>query len=204
MDNQELDQWLDRLIAGEEAAFDVIYQLTRTKIYGTVAALIRNKEDVNDIVSEIYCQLWRALPNYDRKRPFLFWLNGLVIKQVNNWRRQIWRRFRLLEKKTRLYEEQYVEMPEVSLIETESNSEMQSLMNRLPFKLRAVIIYRFYYEFSYEQIAELLRIPVGTAKSRNHLALKQLRKWVDTKQVEEGLTEHVYLKKDKRIANEPN
>ncbi|RNB87881.1 sigma-70 family RNA polymerase sigma factor [Brevibacillus fluminis] len=204
MDNQELDQWVDRLIAGDEAAFDHVYQLTRTKLYGTVASLVHNREDVNDIVSEIYYQLWRALPSYDRKRPFLFWLNGLVIKQVSNWRRQVWRRFRLLEKRTRLHEEPDASLPGDALMVTETQRDMQQAISRLPFKLRTVILYRFYYEYTYEQIAELLQIPVGTVKSRNHLAIKQLRKWVDLKQVEEGLCEHVHREENKRVASEPN
>ncbi|MDK8181810.1 sigma factor [Paenibacillus sp. UMB4589-SE434] len=98
MNDQQLHIWLDRLLDGDLSAFDFIYSQTKHKVYGTVAALVSNKEDVNDIVSEIYCQLWKALPSYDRSRPFLFWLNGIVIKQVHNWRRQIWRQFRLFER----------------------------------------------------------------------------------------------------------
>lgn len=180
MNDQMVDIWLDRLMDGDQEAFEVVYSLTRTKIYGTVAAMVSNKEDVHDIVNEIYYQLWRALPSYDRKRPFLFWLNGIVIRQVKNWRRQIWRRFRLLERKNRLREEPHVETLDEPLLKTESSQEMQRAIMALPFKLRIVIVYRYYYEYSYDQIAELLQIPPGTAKSRSHLALKRIRAWFDT------------------------
>lgn len=180
MNEQIVHAWLDKVIAGDQEAFEVVYRMTRQKIYGTVAAMVRNKEDVHDIVGEIYYQLWRALPSYDRERPFLFWVNGIVIRQVKSWRRQIWRRFRLLERKNRFGEIPHVETPEEPLLEAESSQEMQRAIMTLPFKLRSVIIYRFYYEYSYEQIAELLQIPIGTAKSRNHLALKRIRAWFDT------------------------
>lgn len=177
MNDQQVNLWLDRLITGDPAAFDAIYAMTRNKIYGTVASLVTNREDVNDIVSEVYCQLWKALPGYDRTRPFLFWLNGIVIKQVYNWRRQIWRRFRLLEKKNRLdVGEPEVVKPDDIVMDNESNSEMISRINKLPFKLRIVLIYRYYYDFTNDEIAELLQIPAGTVRSRHHLALKQLRK----------------------------
>lgn len=194
MTNQEVNIWLDRLIDGDQSAFEVIYGMTRQKIYATVSAMVTNKEDVNDIVSEIYYQLWRALPSYDRTRPFLFWLNGIVIRQVKNWRRQIWRRFRLLEKISHLREVQHVEIPEEPLLINESQKEMQYLVHKLPFKLRVVVIYRFYYDFSYDQIAELLHIPIGTVKSRNHLALKQLRKWFNSQPDGEVLSNNVYLR----------
>ncbi|MGG1661848.1 sigma-70 family RNA polymerase sigma factor [Brevibacillus sp. NRS-1366] len=195
MNEQMLDLWLDKLIAGDQEAFEVVYSMTSKKIYGTVAAMVSNKEDVHDIVSEIYCQLWRALPSYDRKRPFLLWVNGIVIRQVKSWRRQIWRRFRLLERKNRLGEKPHVEMPDEPLLETESSQEMQRAIMTLPFKLRSVIIYRFYFDYSYDEIAELLQIPIGTAKSRNHLALKRIRAWFDTELNGEELQECLFQKK---------
>ncbi|MGF9909610.1 sigma-70 family RNA polymerase sigma factor [Brevibacillus porteri] len=187
MNDQMLELWLDRLLDGDQEAFEVVYSMTRTKIYGTVAAMVTNKEDVHDIVSEIYYQLWRSLPAYDRKRPFLFWVNGIVIRQVKNWRRQIWRRFRLLERKQSLEEEQHVETPDEPMLAMESATEMQQAIQKLPFKLRIVVIYRYYYDYTYDQIAELLQLPVGTAKSRNHLALKRIREWIDVEWNEEEL-----------------
>ncbi|RAV23121.1 sigma-70 family RNA polymerase sigma factor [Paenibacillus contaminans] len=195
MNDQTLELWLERLMSGDQEAMEAIYQMTRKKVYGTVAVLIRRKEDVDDIVSEIYYQLWRSLPAYDRSRPFHFWLNGIMIRQVNNWRRQIWRRFRLLEKNDRLGEKPHAEMPDEAWIETESQKEIQHAINRLPYKLRIVVIYRFYYDYTYDQIGELLQIPQGTVKSRVHLALKQLRKRFDTKLDGEAYR-HVYLKKN--------
>ncbi|MFC8686996.1 sigma-70 family RNA polymerase sigma factor [Brevibacillus porteri] len=187
MNDQMIELWLDRLLDGDQEAFEVVYSMTRTKIYGTVAAMVTNKEDVHDIVSEVYYQLWRSLSGYDRKRPFLFWVNGIVIRQVKNWRRQIWRRFRLLERKQSLEEEQHVETPDEPMLAMESTTEMQQAIQKLPFKLRIVVIYRYYYDYTYDQIAELLQIPVGTAKSRNHLALKRIREWIDVEWNEEEL-----------------
>ncbi|MBE1444616.1 sigma-70 family RNA polymerase sigma factor [Paenibacillus sp. OAS669] len=195
MNEQNLEHWLDRLMTGDDEALEVIYGMTRKKVYGTVGMLVRNKQDVNDIVNEIYYQLWRALPSYDRRRPFLFWLNGIVIRQVNHWRRQIWRRFRLIEKHSRLGEEPQVELPGEALIESEFQRELQGTINQLPYKLRIVVIYRFYYDYTYEQIAELLQIPTGTAKSRVHLALKQLRKRFDT-ELDGEEYQHVFFKKN--------
>lgn len=167
MNEQEWNNCLDRLLDGDPEAFEVIYGMTENRVYGTVAMLVSNKQDVNDIVSEIYIQLWKTLPNYDRSRPFLFWMNGIVINQVNNWRRQIWRRFRLSKRSESLHEEVSPEMPDELLVKNERQDELLQFIHKLPFKLRSVVLYRYYYDYSYEEIAELLAIPVGTVKSRN-------------------------------------
>ncbi|SEG25153.1 sigma-70 family RNA polymerase sigma factor [Paenibacillus sp. UNC499MF] len=194
MNDEQLEHWLDRLAAGDQEAMEEIYRMTRRKVYGTVAVLVSNKEDVNDIVSEIYYQLWRALPGYDRSRPFHFWLNGIVIRQVSSWRRQLWRRFRLTDKTSRLSEEPHVETPDEALAGNELRQDVRDAINRLPYKLRVVIIYRYFYEYTYDEIAELLAIPSGTVKSRVHLALKQLRNKFDT-QLDEEAYPNVYSRK---------
>ncbi|GKS11699.1 RNA polymerase sigma factor [Paenibacillus chitinolyticus] len=194
MNDEQLEHWLDRLAAGDQEAMEEIYRMTRRKVYGTVAVLVSNKEDVNDIVSEIYCQLWRALPGYDRSRPFHFWLNGIIIRQVSSWRRQLWRRFRLTDKTSRLSEEPHVETPDEALAGNELRQDMRDALNRLPYKLRVVVIYRYFYEYTYDEIAELLAIPPGTVKSRVHLALKRLRAKFDT-QLDGEAYPNVYSRK---------
>ncbi|OAB26113.1 RNA polymerase subunit sigma [Paenibacillus macquariensis subsp. defensor] len=191
MNDQELRPWIDRLIEGDEAAFDVIYDLTKKKVYGTVTMLIHNKEDVNDIVNEVYCQMFKSLPTFDRSRPFLYWVNGIVMNQINSWRRQVWRRFRLLEKHHMNQEHRPPELPDELLIQSEGQQQLLDLIGKLPYKLRVVVLYKYYYDYSNDEIAELLRIPVGTVKSRNSLALKQIRQRFGTHLVQEVVLKNV-------------
>lgn len=58
----------------------------------------------------------------------------------------------------------------------EMQHELFSLVRQLSYKLRVVVILRYFHDYSLEEIAEVLQIPVGTVKSRHHLALKELRK----------------------------
>lgn len=55
---------------------------------------------------------------------------------------------------------------------------LQQALNRLPPKLRMVIVMNVYQEMSYKEIARALRIPEGTVKSRMNLAMKKLREWI--------------------------
>ncbi len=56
-----------------------------------------------------------------------------------------------------------------------SNQKLIELIHKLPYKLKQVIILRYLHDYSQEEVAQILHIPIGTVKSRIHAALKKLR-----------------------------
>ncbi|WP_267188533.1 sigma-70 family RNA polymerase sigma factor, partial [Pseudomonas aeruginosa] len=101
-------------------------------------------------------------------------MNGIVYKQISQWRKHIWKRMRLFEKQ-QLNDETVVEVPEKILVRKETEEQLVTVIQELPFKFRVVIVYRFYHDYTYEEIAELLQIPIGTVRSRIHRALEKIR-----------------------------
>ncbi|EOP72590.1 sigma-70 family RNA polymerase sigma factor [Bacillus cereus VDM006] len=174
MEEIELKEWLQRMASGDQQAFQVIYEFTCKDIYRTVAFLVVDKQDVEDIVNEVYIQIWKSTVNYDVNRSFRFWLHGLIVKQVQDWRRKSWRRFRIFEKKKMYAQDQFYIVDE-DILHKETRSELGELVQKLSYKHREVIIMRYFHEYSLDEIATLLHIPVGTVKSRLHTALKRLR-----------------------------
>ncbi|PDZ72645.1 RNA polymerase subunit sigma-70 [Bacillus pseudomycoides] len=67
LDEIELKEWLQRRASGDQQAFQVIYEFTCKDIYRTVAFLVVDKQDVEDIVNEVYIQIWKYVVNYDVK-----------------------------------------------------------------------------------------------------------------------------------------
>ncbi len=175
MADLDFHAWVQRLMAGDQAAFEAVYEHTCEDVFRTVTFLIGNTHDVHDIVNEVYIEMWKSLPSYDPSRSFRFWLHGLIVRQVSNWRRKRWRRFRLLDR-SRLLEKAEPAKADEAILREESQEEQMAAINKLSYKLRVVIILRYYHDYSLDEIASLLGIPVGTVKSRHHLALKQLRK----------------------------
>ena len=96
MNDKELIQWLEKAILGDESAFQLVYQETHQDVYRTVAFLVYNKQDIEEIVNEVYMHMWRSYQKYDPKRPFRFWLHGITVHLVQDWKRKTWRRVRLL------------------------------------------------------------------------------------------------------------
>ena len=178
--DDELHPWLRLMVQGNTAAFQEIYSRINDHIYRTVYFLSPNKGEVEDIVSEVYIALFQALPSYDFNKPFRTWLNGIIVRQTSNWKRKLWRKVRLNARYQLMPPLQSPKQPEEQVFETEGQYEMLAHVDRLPLKLRQVIVLRYYQDCSYEEIAASLNIPVGTAKSRHHLAIKRLREFIDT------------------------
>ncbi|EJR97662.1 sigma-70 family RNA polymerase sigma factor [Bacillus cereus group sp. MYBK163-2] len=175
MDELQLKEWLYKMESGDQEAFQIIYEYTCKDIYRTVVFLVGSQnQDVDDIVNEVYINMWKSIRNYDMNRSFRFWLHGLVVKEVQDWRRKSWRRFRIFEKK-KMYEQDRSYIMDEAILHKETRSELVEVVQNLSYKHREVVIMRYFHEYRLDEIAALLQTPIGTVKSRLHTALKRLR-----------------------------
>ena len=175
MTEEEMYGCLQRLQEGDREAFTAVHDSIKQQVYGTVCLLVDRHSDVADVVNEIYIELFRCLPQYDGKRPFRAWLNGLIVRQCSNWNRRSWRRLRILVRSRENAAAVLFPGADIPLIEQEQRGELLQLVAGLPPKLRSVVVLRYYGECSFDEIAAALNIPLGTAKSRHHKALRKLR-----------------------------
>ena len=165
---------IEQTLLGNQRAYSELYDKTIEDVYKTAHFLIEEKSDVDDVVQEIYMQLYQSLSQFDRERPFRPWLIGLAVRQIHSYRRKRWMRLRIVKKA----EEQRKPIEfdfSNDLVNKISNQELVTLIHKLPYKLKQVIILRYLHDYSQEEVANILDVPVGTVKSRIHAALKKLR-----------------------------
>lgn len=177
MTDEELADSIRRMRYGDVEAFQTIYELSKYHVFSTVSFLVNHKQDVSDVVNEVYMELFKSLPNFDFQKSFRSWLNGLITRQTSNWNRKNWRRNRLNER-SKLLEIEHIPEPDSEEIHlmNEQSDELFAIVQQLSYKHRVVIVLRYYQECSFEEISESLGIPIGTVKSRHHVALEKLRK----------------------------
>lgn len=172
---EDFNLLIDEIIYKNKHAFGKLYDLTIQNIYVTIHFLMDNKEDVQDVIQETYLQVYKNLKKFDKSKPFKPWITGIAIKQVQSYRRKKWRKLRLL-KKVQLAEAS----KEMSMLDERMerviNDEFEELIQKLPFKQKQVVILHYFHEYSQEEVATILQIPIGTVKSRIHAALTSLRK----------------------------
>ncbi|PFC44569.1 RNA polymerase subunit sigma [Bacillus cereus] len=168
-------------LSGNKEAYSKLYDKTIQEIYKTAHFLIEDKTDVDDVVQEIYIQLYESLRKYDSEKPFRPWLIGLAIKQIHSYRRKRWIRLRIIKKAEEQRKSVQIDFSNDVVIKI-SNQKLIELIHKLLYKLKQVIILRYLHDYSQEEVAQILHIPIGTVKSRIHAALKKLRQ---KEQVEE-------------------
>lgn len=176
--------------AGSREAFSELYDATIRDVYQTVHFLVREPSDVDDIVQEIYFQMHRSLERFDVGRPFRPWLMGLVMRQIYAYRRKRWTHLRILKKAEHadLMEHEFTN----DVVDRLSNHTLLASVDRLPFKLKQVIILHYLNEYSQEESAAILGIPLGTVKSRIHAALHKLRQKPDNHTLFKGKVEDLH------------
>lgn len=160
----------------DKDAFSEIYRSTISQVVATVRFLSPSPADVEEIVQEVYVAIWKSLSRYDETRPFLPWLHGLIVRQSRSARRS---RFRL-RRLQHAVETQHTRggTPAVAGAEGERLTLVESLLS-LPLAMREVVVLRYLHGYALNEIARILGIPEGTARSRNHAALKRLRVELD-------------------------
>ena len=168
-------------LSGNKEAYSELYDVTIHEVYKTAHFLIDDKADVDDVVQEIYIQLYEALRKYDSEKPFRPWLIGLAIKQIHSYRRKRWMRLRIVKKAEEQRKPVQIDFSN-DVISKISNQKLIELIHKLPYKLKQVIILRYLHDYSQEEGGGGVGGPIGTVKSRIHAALKKLRQ---KEQVEE-------------------
>lgn len=163
------------MLAGNSEAFSELYNETIHAVYRTLYFLSPHPEELDDIVQNIYVELYKNLAKFDRARPFQTWLTGIAIRQHQAYRRQRWRQRRNEAAEVRMTSAAEPDFTE-TLVEKVSNEQLVEQIAALSYKQKQVVILHYLNELTHEEIAEILQIPSGTVKSRLHSALSRLRR----------------------------
>jgi len=183
-----LDQMLvDRFKNGDEAAFNEMVGRYWNRIYSMVLHLLRNQQDAEEVTQDAFIRAHRGLANFRGESAFSTWLYQIATNLARNRYWYWWRRKRdktvsfdqpvSADNATPLSEvfATELETPEDATVTQELVARIAEGMEKLTPKHREILILRNVKNLSYEEIAEILRISVGTVKSRIARARESLR-----------------------------
>lgn len=153
---------------GDDEAFLRLFQQYEHDIYRTAFVYMKNKHDSLDIVQEIAYKSFKKIDTLRTPAYFKTWLIRMTINTALN----------ALKKEKRIVpltpdHESFIEGEDPDLPETFS---LHQLIEELPAYEKSVVLLKYYYGYTFPEIAELLHIPLGTAKSILYRALRILRK----------------------------
>jgi RNA polymerase sigma-70 factor (ECF subfamily) len=177
--------WLiDECLRGDTAAFGELVHRYQERLYNTVYRLVDNAEDAQDVVQEAFLNAYQSLDRFNRDSRFFTWLYRIAINTAISLKRKQ-RGGRSIE--ARRNGNGGLEPPDVSafsqpghaLEQAEEEHRIQAALNRLSPEHRAVLVLKDIEGQKYEQMAEILQVPIGTIRSRLHRARAELRELLE-------------------------
>ena len=148
--------------------------------FRTAYVIAGNAADAEEAAQDGFVKAWRALGRFREGAPFRPWLLQIVANEARNRRRSAGRRAHLaLRAAAEEPSGDAAPSPEASLLSAETRETLLAAVNGLPEDQRTVIALRFFVGLSEQEVAEALKLPTGTVKSRSARALERLRESYD-------------------------
>jgi RNA polymerase sigma-70 factor (ECF subfamily) len=158
---------LNRFVQGDEAAFEQLFRLFETEVYGWILRIVRDRSAADDVLVEAFWRAYRGRAQFDPARSFGAWMRRIATNAALDALRSISRR----------RESQGADdsRPAPPGSDRDTNDAIAKAFRRLPPDLQAVAALALLEEAPYADIAEALGIPTGTVKSRVFRATRMLR-----------------------------
>ncbi|MDO9320078.1 MAG: RNA polymerase sigma factor RpoE [Pseudomonadales bacterium RIFCSPLOWO2_12_59_9] len=174
MQTQEEDQQLvERVQRGDKRAFDLLVLKYQHKILGLVVRFVRDPHEAQDVAQEAFIKAYRALANFRGDSAFYTWLYRIAINTAKNYLVSRGRRppeTDVSAEDAEFYDGDHglkdIESPERLLLRDEIEATVHRAIANLPEDLRTALTLREFDGLSYEDIAAVMRCPVGTVRSR--------------------------------------
>ncbi len=167
---------------GEEAAFAEILGRYRGPIYNLCYRMSRNAEDARDLGQEVFIKVFSLLDRFDENYAFSSWLFRIATNHCIDHLRRNRLRFISLDGGVGPDGEEYELQlpdsgpgPDTVLQRKQALERLDEVINELPPHYQAITLLRHDQQLSYEEIAEVLSLPLGTVKARIHRARQQIQ-----------------------------
>lgn len=161
---------------GSLEALGVIYDRHRRLVYRTALAICNDPEAAADLLQDVFLRLFRFARRIDPERPLEPWLYRVTTNLAYSWvkRRHHW--IHSLEEIAEWMTTGKKHSPQHLAELDDDTQRIHQALARLPLPQRVVVVLYYINDLSLQEIAEIVKIPEGTVKSRLHygrLALRQ-------------------------------
>lgn len=167
------DRQLARLVlGGDTAAFEYLFDRYRDAIHRLFLQRTGNAEDADDLLQETFIKVYMNLHRYSPEYTFGQWLYTIARNTFIDYVRKRQDDLPIDEKFSSPASN--TPTPEESVINSQQRHQIELCIVRLPENYRRLIRMRFFDEYSYEEIAVKLSLPLGTVKTQIHRARERM------------------------------
>jgi RNA polymerase sigma-70 factor, ECF subfamily len=151
---------------GDLSAFEEVYKCSAGFVYSVSFRLLSNKEDAEEVTQEVFMNIYRGLKNFRFDSSFKTWVYRISVNTAINY-----------SKKTSKHRHQSMDREDVpegvstedirqKIDDVVQGEEVSRYLNVLPQDQKTCLVLRCQEGLSYQEIADILRIPINTVRSR--------------------------------------
>ena len=185
-------QIIEKILSGKTELFELLVVKYQQQLFSTLINITKDYNLAEEFVQEAFVKAFEKLDMLKNKEHFYAWIKRIAI---NNALMYFDRKKRVvdMEKEDDESSDSFFERlsdysnPEEELLTEEMKRYVRKFVDALPDKLRTVILLREVEDYSYEEIAEMLNIPIGTVRSR----LFNARQFIKQRLIRQGLADEV-------------
>jgi RNA polymerase sigma-70 factor (ECF subfamily) len=175
---------IGRIANGDRLAMQVLFARHHVRVYRFTLRLVRNEATAEDLISEVFLDVWRQAGKFEGRAAVSTWLLAIArFKALSVLRRKPEQE---LDDETAEAIEDTSDNPEVALQKKEKGAILRKCMDALSAEHREIIDLVYYHEKSVEEVAEIVGIPEATVKTRMFYARKKLAELLKAQGIERG------------------
>lgn len=165
--------------AGDQDAFAQLVQLHQRRVFNLIFRMLHDYDEANEVTQETFLAAWQGLPSFRGDARFSTWLYRIAynccLKQLENRKRdKVLQAF--IQQEEQLLQQDNRDAQMSAELESRGNQALvREYLFQLPAKYRIVLILRHLQEMTYEEMAEILTVPIGTIKTHLFRARHLLR-----------------------------
>jgi RNA polymerase sigma-70 factor (ECF subfamily) len=173
-----------RIAQGDKLAMQVLYGRHHVKVYRFALRIVRNEQTAEDLISDVFLDVWRQAGTFERRSAVTTWLLSITrFKALSVLRR---RKEAELDDEAVATIEDPSDNPETVAQKKDSGEILRQCLTALSQDHREIIDLVYYHEKSVEEVAEIVGIPENTVKTRLFYARKKLAELLKAAGVERG------------------
>ena len=183
---REDDQILiEKALAGDENAFKVLLERYKDAVHRIIVKIVHNPDEAQDLVQETFMKAFGSLSSYKCEYRFTTWLYKIAfnncIDSIRKHKLKTYPLDRPIETREGSVQQEIRDdstSPEKEMLFLEKRKQINQAIRCLPEKYKRVILLRHQEEKTYEEIAEIMNIPLGTVKARIFRAREMLKRCI--------------------------
>ena len=167
---ERLDNYILGLAKGDKEALAGLYESTHTAVYGFALSLCKNVPDAEDVLQDVFVQIWNAAEQYTPAGKPMAWIFTITRNLA----------LLCLRQKNKMIpfsaEDLQEHLEEISQVTSDDRIVLEALLKSLQDTERQILVLHALSGMKHREIASLLQIPLPTVLSKYHRAVKKLGK----------------------------